>query len=660
MFGRGDDKKKDDEKKKAEEDQKKPEEEAAGGTADEGKPADDGGGLGGLKDVGSETAEEEKAEEKPVEENPGEKKDEKADDSKELPAEEPEPEEKAAETEVAETDISVKPAEEPAAGKKQSKSELEKLKKQLATQRETMRELEREKAVALKKGDELAGLVEDLSTEMKEAAPANAPGAQPAQPAQAALPDFEPKLKEMEEKTASQIKALQETIEGMGKKKEEDKKGEEEVAVTMKKMFDKRLKELTEKLDDTKAKPAPGVAGTAEPGKGEASGSLMAMGGGVEIKKDVDDMKKTIKDLATLVDAFKEEAENRFMALDRELEVLDRFPRLEQSMEQFEKKLNPENVQRLRMLISTADDLKEEVIPLVVKREAEQKIEPFSKRVGKVEEVNEKVKDKLAELLLDMKNDKKDIKTIYKFEERIAKLEDTGKQVMQLISELRTAMRDLDKNQRHDIFEKMKETFPGVVEAESSNIRKDFAGRFAFVEDKIQSAENNISEIHNEIAELSTLKGEVDTAEDKIEALGEGDKKLGDRIDALKEKHHDVLDMIEKLKTPKEVITELDNKTKDILEIREFFVRRADGLDERIKQLDERAVPTKKLHDKVDALANNNTELRDNQKKLEAKFDSEKKELQKIITQHAAEKKQLEEKLKEQKSRIGYLLKEFK
>ena len=36
------------------------------------------------------------------------------------------------------------------------------------------------------------------------------------------------------------------------------------------------------------------------------------------------------------------------------------------------------------------------------------------------------------------------------------------------------------------------------------------------------------------------------------------------------------------------------------------------------------------------------------------------KQLQKIITQHALEKKKLEDKLTEQKARIGFLLKEFK
>ncbi|MCK4714266.1 MAG: hypothetical protein KAT35_01735, partial [Candidatus Aenigmarchaeota archaeon] len=410
-------------------------------------------------------------------------------------------------------------AEEPKPEKKPSPSEIEKLKKQLVTQKESMRELEKEKAGAMKKSDELAGLVEDLSTEMKNGPVAPAPGIQPVQPAQAALPDFEPKLKEMEEKTASQIKSLKETIEGMTEKKAEGEKDEEEVAVTMKKMFDKRLKELGDKLDEAKAKPAPGVQGAKPGAAGEAATGLMAMGGGVELRKETDSLKKSLKDLATLVDAFKEEAENRFMALDRELEVLDRFPDMEQKMEQFQKKLGPENVQRLRMLISSADDLKEEVIPLVVKREAEGKIEPFANRVKKVEEVNEKVKEKLAELLLDIKGDKKDIKTLYKFDERVSKLEDTAKAAGQLMTELNTAMKDLDKNQRRDMTEKMKEIFPGMLEAESSTMRKDFVGRFAFIEDKVQSIENMVSEVHKDIAELSALKGEMDTAEDKITAL---------------------------------------------------------------------------------------------------------------------------------------------
>ncbi|UCD03234.1 MAG: hypothetical protein JSV63_01185, partial [Candidatus Aenigmatarchaeota archaeon] len=392
----------------------------------------------------------------------------------------------------------------------------------------------------------------------------------------------------------------------------------------------------------------------------EAATGMMAMGGGLELKKEVDGIKKSLKDIATLVDAFKEEAENRFMALDRELEVLDRFPDMEQKMDQFEKKLGPENVQRLRMLISTADDLKEEVIPLVVRRQTEEKLEPFQKKVKAVEEVNEKVKEKLDELLLELKGDRKDIKTLYKFEERIAKIEDLTKQLGTTIKEINDSMKNFERVQMAGTTDKIKELFPGMIESESSTIRKDFAGRFAFVEDKIQSVENMISEMHNDIAELSTLKGEMDAATEKTEALKENDERLEDRIDALKAKNHDLLDMIEKLQTPKEIITELDNKTKDVLDIREFFIRRADGLEDRINELDKRAVPTKKLNDKVDSLINNLTDFRNNQKKLEQKFDADKKEMQKIINQHANEKRILEDKLKEQKTRIAFLLKEFK
>ncbi len=646
MFGKG--KKKEEEK--IEEEQKKLEEQALKGKPEEKEPETaraapeepdkaqqepDAGGIEGLKNIGSATSEE-KLPEEPKKESapakPGKKK-------------------PAIDLDIAEPESTEEKTEKPARRKKASPSDLQKLKKQIETQKETMKELEKEKADALKKGDELATLIEDLSGEVKES------NSSPAQQQMQipVMPDIEPRLKEIEEKTANQIKSLQEAIEGMTKKKEEEEKGEEEVAVTMKKMFDKRLKELGEKLEDVKAKPAtPGGEG------GEGASGLMAMGGGVELRKDIDSLKKSMKDLATLVDAFKEEAENRFMALDREIEVLDSIPDMEQKMEQFEKKLGPENVQRLRLLISSADDLKEEVIPVVVKRETEEKLEPFSKRLKKVEEVNEKVIEKHSELLAELKADRKDINALYKFDDRIAKLEEAAKALRQSVVEINTAMKELDKSQRKEIVDKIKEMFPGMLEAEVSSVRKDFAGRFAFVEDKMQSVENVISEAQNDIAELSALKGEMDTVEDRLDGLKEEDERIENRVDALKAKDQDLLDMIEKLQTPKEVITELDNKTKDILEIREFFVRRANGLEERIKEIDERAVPTRKLHERVDSIFNNLADLRENQKALEQKFDSEKKELQKIIAQHAEGKRQLEEKLKEQKARISVMLKEFK
>jgi len=650
MFG----KKKDD--NKLEEEQKKLEEQAALEAGSGGA-----GGLGGLKNFG----EPERAQSEPAAQQKTEAKPESAESE---PAAQPgtaesapeaQPEKAEAAPEAQQPTEEPKPAEDdesPKPKKKASKSDVEKLKKQIETQKETMRELEKEKEEAMKKEEELAELIEDLSNEVKESK--NAPQQVPPQMMpQMAAANIEPKLKELEEKTASQIKQLAETIQAMNKKKEEEGKGEEEVAETMKKMFDKRLKELSEKLEEAKAKPAPA---TQQGAKGEVSGGLMAMGGGVELKNEVDGFKKSLKDLATLLDAFKEEAENRFMAIDRELESTEKIPELEQKMEQFEKKLGPENVDRLRMLISNADDLKNEVIPLVVKRETEEKIDPFAKRVKAVEDVNEKVREKLAEVLLEIKADRKDIKSLYKFDDRIAKLEETATALKKGLVETNTIMKDLNKSVQKEMTEKMKEIFPGMIEAENAELRKDFASRFTLFSDKLQSLENSLSEAHQDIAALSALKGEFEALEDMMKKLEEKDEKLDERIDMLKDKLHDLRDEIEKLKTPKEIITELDNKTKDITEIREFFVRRADGLEEKIKEIDERAVPTRKLHEKVDALFKNLNEVKEHQKALDQKFDSEKKELQKLITQNAEEKKRLEGKLAQQKERIAYLLKEFK
>ncbi len=648
MFGKGkgeeekmqeeEKKKKEEEKKKMEEEMKKKEEEkkkqeeaqppaetappepAAG-------PESHGGGLEGLKNISESPA---NAEEKPPEET--------------VPKTPPEPSPEETATEE-------KPKKK---ARKESASETEKLRKQIETQKESLRALEKEKEDAMKKGDELASLIEDISSEMKEAKAA--PAAQAAQPAPQ-MPDITPKLKEIEEKTTSQISALQAAIAEMGKKKDDEKKDEEDVTATMKKMFDKRLKELSDKLEEASAKPAPG---TGQGQGGEVSGGLSAIGGGVEFKKEVDSLKKSLKDMATLLDAFKEEAENRFMAIDREMQVVERFPEMEQKMDQFEKKLGPENVQRLRLLISSADDLKDEVIPLVVKRVVEDKVEPHSRKVKEVQDENRKNREKMLEISAELKADRKDIEKLYKLDDRISKLEELTSGFTKLIAEVRTTMKDLDKNQRIELSEKMKEMLPKMIETESSNVRKEFAARFAFMEEALKSAENVASEAHKDIAALSAIKGEMDMLDDKMNSLDEEKEKLEMKIEGLRSKDKDIEDRLDDMQTPKEIITELDNKTKDILDIREFFVRRANQLEERINQLDERAVPTKKLHEKVDSIFANLSELRENYKKLDERVTAENKQFQTLIKEHSEQKAKLEDKLKEQKTRISVLLKEFK
>jgi DNA repair exonuclease SbcCD ATPase subunit len=378
------------------------------------------------------------------------------------------------------------------------------------------------------------------------------------------------------------------------------------------------------------------------------------------MKKEIDSMKKSMKDIATLLDAFKEEAENRFMALDRELSVLDRFPDMEQKMEQFEKKLGPENVQKLRSLISGADDLKEEVIPLVVKRVVEDKVEPHTKRVKEVMEKAEKIDKALAEFSIDAKAIRKDIDSLYKFGERLGKLEDDSAAEKKLITEMRVAMKDMDKAQKKDMLDKMKEIFPGMIEAEAVAIRKEFAGRFSFFSEKLHSIENTVSEAHKEIAALSALKGESDSLADRLDDIDEKMDKNNVKMEALRTRDDDILEKMEDLETPKEVITQLDNKTKDVLDIREFFVRRGNQLEERINQLDERAAPTRKLHESFEKLSLEFAGMKEMQKKLEAKTADETKQFQQMLSEHAEEKKMLEQKINEQKARISTLLKEFR
>lgn len=646
MFGK---KKKEDEKKEGKAEQ---EDAAAAQPGTEAQPAAADGGLSGLKNLSSSPAndggdakaaseEKKEAQEKPAassEEKPVQPEPENAPSAAPARAEEPAPEEE---------DVSLKPHR-----RKGADPEMERLKKQLATQRESMKAIERERAEAMKKSEELAGLIEDLSNEIKEVKSApekhrDAPAVQ--------MPDIEPKLRAMEEKTAAQIGGIKEALEALAQKKDEEKKDEEDVAATMKKMFEKRMKDIYDKLEEVKVKPAQ-IGG----GDGEISGGLSAIGGGIELKKEIDGLKKSVKDLATLVDAFKEEAENRFMALDRELSALDRFPNLEQKMEQFEKKLGPENVQKLRTLISSADDLKEEVIPLVVKRVVEDKVEPHTRKVKDVLERAEKIDKALSEFSVDAKAIRKDIDSLYKFGERLGKIEDDSGAMKKSILELRNAMKELDKSQKKEMLDKIKELFPPMLEAEAVGIRKEFAGRFSFFSEKLHSLDNMLSENHKEIAALSALKGENDSIADRLDDVDEKMEKMAIKMEALRAKDEDLLDKIEDLETPKEVITQLDNKTKDILDIREFFVRRANQLEERINQLDERAAPTRKLHESFEKLAAEFAAMKDTQRKIEAKMAEETRQYQQILAHQADEKKRVEEKINEQKARISTLLKEFR
>lgn len=639
MFGESEEEKKKKELEKAKEESKKMEE------AGTGKDDKKGGSLAGLANFApGETGKEDPG--KPPGDKPSEANEEEPVKPPEEEKEEPPAEENAGESE--------EPAPKPAPKKKDDDPAVAKLRKQLEQQKASIEEAEKDREEADRKRDEMAGLVEELSGEIKETRAA--PAGQAAVAPQPAAPDIEPKLRELEDRTASQIKELKDAMEAASLKKEDGKKGEEEVAETMKKMFDKRLKELSEKLDEKKEAPPKQEAAPA----GEVSGGLMAMGGGVEFQKEIDKIKKGLKDMATLFDAFKEEAENRFMSIDKEMEAVDTVPDLEDKIKHLEGKLGTENVQKLKTLISSADDLQGEVIPVIVRRRVDERIDPLSKRLKDVEDALKKADEARQSVRTDIDLANKDIKSLFKFDERIEKLDEGLTGTKKLLAELRTLVRDLDKEQKKSTEDRMKEILPRMIEAESSSIRKEFTGRFAFIDDKMQSVENMVAESHKEISELAVLKGQFDKLEDEMQDLNDGLEKITGRLADLKSRDMDLEDMIKALQTPKEIITELDNKTKDIVDIRNFFVRRSDGLEQRINDLDERAVPTKKLNDRVGAIANDVKALGDSFKGLEQRISSEKKEFHALIKQHAAEKSKLEETIKAQKARVAMLLHELK
>jgi len=383
-------------------------------------------------------------------------------------------------------------------------SEVDALKKQLEEEKKRAAELKKEKAEAEEKNKSLAEIIENVSS--KEDKP------QPQEP-------VEPKLRELEkrmtEQFQAQMKTLSDNLVAIGTKLEkagragEDKKARDSLdklqSETTSKIsaIEDSIKKLTEKV----TAPPPGKGG-------EVSKGLSAFGGSVELQSELEGVKKEVKDLEKMLVETRDESETKFERIKEQMKRIEKLPSLEERVQTLVEKLGPENIERLRKLIISTEELSDHVIPQEISKSLTKELSPVTDDIKNLKGEAAKLNERIKRVYNELSYFKGEIKTLYKFGDYISglqsdrdktrqELKDREAKILERIADMELKLRG-KTNEISDKMKAFKKEFSGVVEDTVNKLFKDMA-------------ETRLSEVEDRTGkELNVVKDEMTTISSRI------------------------------------------------------------------------------------------------------------------------------------------------
>jgi chromosome segregation ATPase len=129
----------------------------------------------------------------------------------------------------------------------------------------------------------------------------------------------------------------------------------------------------------------------------------------IEIKNKIDGVTRDLKNLNN-------KSEYRLSRLEDEVKQLDKISNLEEGYEEINEKLTPENVQKLKKLIFSADELTDEVIPDLINKKLRVRVDPILNDMANLKSSLEVTETKLSQL-------RNELKLVEKFENRVTELD---------------------------------------------------------------------------------------------------------------------------------------------------------------------------------------------------------------------------------------------
>ena len=373
--------------------------------------------------------------------------------------------------------------------------------------------------------------------------------------------------------------------------------------------LESKLNQISEKLSSQAFQPPP-QAKPAAGGGTSISRELASFGEEVDFQTELYEVKRTLAGLAKSMDTLSKKMEYRISVLEDRSKVLERIPDLEDKFSDIRQKLGPENVQKLRKLIFSSDEIMDEVIPDLVSKKLRAKLDPamneildmqenindFNSKLSHIKEevLNlEKLRDDIQELRADKENLYKDLdEEESRANERLDILkQNVRRKIEHIADKFGQEFKELRKSQADGIKNEVKNTFLNLSESRFSDLEKNQM----LIEERLKRMSHMDSELEKKIATMEApenLKKWLDTRVSRLERGVISDIKSLKRDDVTNAANTAAL--AEDLKTfhaaMKEVPRRLDtqgNMINKLLDTKDYFAGRAEGLAAEFKGLSE-------------------------------------------------------------------------
>ena len=274
---------------------------------------------------------------------------------------------------------------------------------ELQESKKKIEQLEREKHELTEKSKSLGEIIESFSDQKPD-------------------PGVESALKDIGEKFDAKIKRLEESVSS-GKDKDEVRK---QVATLMKEKVDPKLGEISDKLKDLERIKDLGdkIAQINErlssplyqpKQPGAVSQGLASFGEQVDFESELNDVRKSIDSISMALSNMSKKVEYRLTSAEDKLKELEKLKALELQFREINDKLGTENIQKLKKIVFSADELMEEVIPETVNRKMRKRIDPIINSLKANRESTNELEKRLS--LLDG-----EVRELKKFRETINEL----------------------------------------------------------------------------------------------------------------------------------------------------------------------------------------------------------------------------------------------
>ncbi len=552
------------------------------------------------------------------------------------------------------------------------------VKKELDKENDNIKKLESEKLELLEKNRNLASIIEEVTKGVRESPEGkeNDSGGlsnlgKAAQNLEEGLKSSQAAAQEKPQQTSTNPQPAQAPAQNSSSKNESGMK--KELSEMIKKKVDSKLSamseelsklgklsdmeakltELTERLNQQALQPVPSAGGA-------AGRQLASFGEEVDFQSQMFDLKKAISEIARNVDNTSKKLDYRVSNLEDKSKILERFPDLEERYEQLNQKLGPDNVQKLRKLIFSSDEIIEQVIPDLVGKKLKTKLDPA---VNEVRDMRDLVNDfnvrlnhlkeevlnlqKLREDIAELRSDKDQLsKDMDEQEERLSDgvkglRDDIKKKIESVTEKIYQDLREIQKKDMDKIDKDIHKTFLSLIQPRFAELEK----RDMLIDERMKLSDKRENELYEAIKNIEApenikawLEKRVSSIERGLQADVNRLKRFTEKQLKLNEGTRDNINTIwSETKTLPKRIDNQDIAINKFLEARNMVVQRSESMGLEISGLAEKLSTNR---EDISAMAQRLTiqearfnELLEGQKQSISKLgDSLKKELKNEVS----------------------------